>query len=384
MSSKKRDWRIFLGNGEQSDRIKKLPSPPPWRQFRHAIDPKKPDPSALNYWKQLQDAIPFSKSASDSSSKSASDSSSNSSSDSSRDKRRGQTFRLHSQQEQIIDAVNAALYLRRPLLVTGRPGTGKTSLAYAIAYELQLGPVLKWPITTRSTLEEGLYQYDALGRLQAIQQEAATQQEQQTSKSSQQNQDASSDIGEFIRLGPLGTAFLPTPYPRVLLIDEIDKSDINLPNDLLNLLEEGEFEIPILKRLAKRGQRSVEVGTADDDLNFPLDGGKVLCQSFPLIVMTSNDERDFPPAFLRRCLQVKMPKATEEELKTIVKAHLGEEIAQQVTDLIAEFANKRDREAVNLATDQLLNAVFLRTHNAETQELKALLFTSLSNAEPNR
>jgi MoxR-like ATPase len=363
MSSKKQDWRIFQGDGKQDGKIKDLPPPPPWRQFQHTVDPEKLEKSALTYWEQLQDIVRHS--------------------ESSRDERRGRTFRLNSQREQIIDAVNAALYLRRPLLITGRPGTGKTSLAYAIAYELQLGPVLKWPITTRSTLEEGLYQYDALGRLQAIQQETATQQDLQTNIPSQQAHDTSSSLGEFIRLGPLGTAFLPTPYPRVLLIDEIDKSDINLPNDLLNLLEEGEFEIPVLKRLVKRDRTPVEVGTADD-LNVPLKGGKVLCQSFPLIVMTSNDERDFPPAFLRRCLQVKMPKPTEEELRTIVKAHLGEEIAQQVADLIADFAQKRDREAVNLATDQLLNAVFLRTHNAETQELKALLFTSLTNTEQNR
>ncbi|MEC4815124.1 MAG: AAA family ATPase [Scytonema sp. PMC 1069.18] len=357
MSDKEQDWRIFRGDGQRLGRIKKLPLPPPWRQFRHSTSPKKVDKSesVLSYWEQLQQIVRDA--------------------ESSRDEIRGKTFRLHSAREQIVDAVNAALYLRRPLLVTGRPGTGKTSLAYAIAYELELGPVMKWPITTRSTLEEGLYQYDALGRLQAIQEEQANQQKQQIS-------DKSSDIGEFIRLGPLGTAFLPTPYPRVLLIDEIDKSDINLPNDLLNLLEEGEFEIPVLKRIAKRDKRPVEVGTADD-LNVHLEGGKVLCESFPLIVMTSNDERDFPPAFLRRCLQVKMPKPTETDLATIVQAHLGEKIAE-VTDLIAEFARKRDGEAVNLATDQLLNAVFLRTHNAENQDLKALLFTSLTNAEPNR
>src|SRR6266478_576650 len=66
-----------------------------------------------------------------------------------------------------IDLVNAALYLRRPLFITGRPGFGKSSLAYAVAYELKLGPVLKWPITTRVTLQDGLYRYDAIGRLQA-------------------------------------------------------------------------------------------------------------------------------------------------------------------------------------------------------------------------
>ncbi len=359
MNNQNQDWRIFRGDGKPCDRIKNLPPSPPWRQFRQTIKLNSLDNSAINYWKELQKiAI---------------------NSESNRDERRGQTFRFHSEKEQIIDAVNAALYLRRPLLVTGKPGSGKTSLAFAIANELQLGMVLKWPITTRSTLAEGLYQYDALGRLEAIQlQEAEIKRKQQLGIVNQPSDDNSSDIGEFIRLGSLGTAFLPTPYPRVLLIDEIDKSDINLPNDLLNLLEEGEFDIPVLKRLAKHNHNPVEVSTADN-LSFPLVGGKILCQSFPLIIMTSNDERDFPPAFLRRCLQVEMPKPTEEDLTTIVKAHLGEEIAQQVTDLITEFASKRDQEAVNLATDQLLNAVFMRTHHGDTQDLKNLLFKSLTN-----
>jgi MoxR-like ATPase len=365
MSSKNQDWRIFRGEGKQLGKVKHLPPAPPWRQFRHTIDPQNLDERTLSYWQQLQDIVRDGQS--------------------SRDGMRGRNFRLPDESKErnkIIDAVNAALYLRRPLLVTGKPGTGKTSLAYAIAYELQLGPVLKWPITTRSTLEEGLYQYDALGRLQAIQQENVINQD--TLRASfPQPINTYNDIGEFIRLGPLGTAFLPAPYPRVLLIDEIDKSDINLPNDLLNLLEEGEFEIPVLKRLVNRDRTSVEVNTADG-LKVPLEGGKVLCQSFPMILMTSNDERDFPPAFLRRCLQVKMPQPTEEDLITIVTAHLGEEIGQQVTDLISEFARSRDRETVSLATDQLLNAVFMRTHNAETEDLKALLFTSLSNIESNR
>ncbi|KYC36516.1 hypothetical protein WA1_43280 [Scytonema hofmannii PCC 7110] len=103
-----------------------MPSPPPWRQFWHPVDPKNLAPSARDYRKQLPNTIPIPDSAS------SSDSTSNSSAEFSRDKNRGQTFRLHSAKEQIVDAVNAALYLRRPLLVTGRPGTGKTSLAYAI------------------------------------------------------------------------------------------------------------------------------------------------------------------------------------------------------------------------------------------------------------
>src|SRR5205823_6354697 len=124
---------------------------------------------------------------------------------------RAQAYRAD---DKVVNMVNAALYLRRPLLVTGRPGTGKSTLAYSIAFELKLGPVLYWPITSRSTLTESLYQYDALGRLQ----EASLQQSASRSGDFQ-----SPDIGRFIRLGPLGTALLPRARPRVLLIDELDK-----------------------------------------------------------------------------------------------------------------------------------------------------------------
>jgi hypothetical protein len=135
---------------------------------------------------------------------------------------------------------NAALYLRRPLLLTGSPGAGKSTLAHAVAYELGLGRVLHWPIVSRSTLQDGLYRYDAIARLQDNQIAAHS------------GTAPPGGIGSYIRLGPLGTALLPTAKPRVLLIDELDKSDIDLPNDLLNVMEEGEYGIPELERLAER------------------------------------------------------------------------------------------------------------------------------------
>ncbi|MFM6859063.1 MAG: MoxR family ATPase, partial [Dolichospermum sp.] len=126
-------------------------------------------------------------------------------------------------------------------------GTGKTSLAYAVAYELGLGEVLHWPITTRTTLKDGLYSYDAIGRLQ---------------DAKDKDKDNLAEIGKYINLGSLGTALLPSEKPRVLLIDEIDKSDIDLPNDLLHIFEEGEFEIPVLRRIDDKIAQ-VEVQTAD-------------------------------------------------------------------------------------------------------------------------
>ena len=204
--------------------------------------------------------------------------------------------------EKEINLVNLALHLRRPLLVTGQPGVGKSTLAYSVAYELGLGPVLRWPITSRTTLLDGLYQYDAIGRLQ----EVSLQRETGKAPGPAADEDgAPSGIGRYIRLGPLGTALLPRRRPRALLIDEIDKSDIDLPNDLLNVFEEGEFTIPELARL---NQQSVTVMTADDGITAVVQGGRVTCAEFPFVVLTSNSERTFPSAFLRRCVRLEIPR----------------------------------------------------------------------------
>ncbi len=312
----KKDWWIFQGTGVPHEGIDRLPPPPPWRGFKgQPIDRQKVPPEE-----------------------------------------RPITFQSSPEE---IELVNTALYLRRPLLITGKPGTGKSSLAYAVAQELQLGRVLVWPINTRSTLTEGLYRYDAIGRLQAASLQRNTQSETAQAP----------DISEYLQLGPLGTALLPSKRPRVLLIDEIDKSDIDLPNDLLHVFEEGRFEIPELSRLARRGDRSkAAVRPCDGEELIPIGGGEIVCHEFPLVVMTSNGEREFPPAFLRRCLRIKMDHPADEaertrKLERIVQAHLGPEAVGQVRKLIAEFASHTTRE--ELATDQLLNAVYLTLKGAE-------------------
>jgi MoxR-like ATPase len=144
--------------------------------------------------------------------------------------------------------------------------------------------------------------------------------------------------------------------PRVLLVDEIDKSDIDLPNDLLEVFEEGSFEIPELSRIAD-SVPTATIGTADDEGHFEVSRGQVRCRAFPVVVLTSNGERDFPPAFLRRCVRLELQPPERERLEAIVAAHLGPQHSEHAGYLINEFLTRRGQG--ELATDQLLNAVYL-------------------------
>ncbi|MCX4776098.1 AAA family ATPase [Streptomyces sp. NBC_01264] len=291
------DWRLFRGDGER--RAVPFPAAPPWRRF----DRQEPPTGAK---------VPYS--------------------------------RLYLIGPDEADVVNAALHLRRPLLVTGQPGTGKSSLAHAVAHELALGRVLQWPVNSRSTLQDALYQYDAVGRLR----EATLRRDADGPEP---------DIGQYIRLGALGNALVPRERPRVLLIDELDKGDVDLPNDLLTVFEEGEFAIPELTRLSE-GRAEVHVETDDPDAPASVSRGRIRCSEFPIVIITSNGERDFPPAFLRRCVRLDLPEPNERRLREIVAAHLGPDALDDVDDLLQDFLERR--AAGELATDQLLNAVFLR------------------------
>jgi MoxR-like ATPase len=193
----------------------------------------------------------------------------------------------------------------------------------------------------------------------------------------------------------VGTAFLPSRLPRVLLIDEIDKCDINLPNDSLNLFEEGRYEIPELIR-CKEEEDKVDVRTADRDISVKIKGGRVSCYQFPFIIMTSNGERDFPPAFLRRCLRLKMPDPSQNKdaLERIVEAHLKKgkdgdswpRLQDEISGLVNNFIKKGEAETEDIATDQLLNVVYVLTREIkpdhdEREALQELLLKGLSKED---
>lgn len=320
-------WELYTDTGESHDRIKTLlpEDRPPWRPCH-----PRQRWQLRNFWLAQSDAEQP-------------------------ERARGQTYRPTRDE---VEAVNAAIHLRRPLLIEGPPGVGKSSLASSVAYQLRLGPVLRWPVNTRSTLNEGLYHYDAVARLQHV----AARRTDGMSEEASPHQTRSRPGGvDYLRLGALGTALLPWEHPRVVLIDEFDKGDVDLPNDLLHLMEEGWFLIPELARLS--GQREVLVQTADGSPveGWPIVGGRVACRAFPIILITSNGERQFPAAFLRRCIRLHMKPPTGERLRQIFAAHFAgrpEELAK-IDELVGWLIEEIQRTP--LATDQLLNAVFLRT-----------------------
>jgi MoxR-like ATPase len=186
--------------------------------------------------------------------------------------------------DQLASAVNAALAAEQPLVVTGEPGTGKTTLATSIAKQLGFGEVLRFSTRSEHQGRDCLYTFDALGRLYDVQAQA---------KDGKAN-----DPAQYVELKELGKAIAwKGPHPRVVLIDEIDKASRDFPNDLLEALDEMKFTVR-------------ETGTL------------YTCTHRPIVVITSNNERQLPEPFLRRCVfhHIEFPHA--DELKKIVFAHL--------------------------------------------------------------
>jgi len=180
--------------------------------------------------------------------------------------------------DDLLVAVNAAVTLERPILIKGEPGTGKTQLAIEIANALNY-PLFEWHIKSTTKAQQGLYDYDAVARL----------------RDSQLGDDRVHDIANYIVQGKLWEAFVCDVRP-VLLIDEIDKADIEFPNDLLQELDRMEFLVYETKQVVKAKQR-------------------------PIVVITSNNEKELPDAFLRRCFfhYIKFPDKTT--MSKIIEVH---------------------------------------------------------------
>lgn len=191
--------------------------------------------------------------------------------------------------DDLMMAVNAAITLERPLLVKGEPGTGKTLLAEEIARSLGR-ELIVWPIKSTTKAQQGLYEYDAVSRL----------------RDSQLGDDRVHDIANYIIKGKLWEAFDADTAP-VLLIDEIDKADIEFPNDLLRELDQMEFHVYETRQVIRARQR-------------------------PIIIITSNNEKELPDAFLRRCFFHYIRFPDRQTLEKIIDVHypeLGNELIQE-------------------------------------------------------
>ena len=196
--------------------------------------------------------------------------------------------------EELMRAVNIAIALEKPLLIKGEPGTGKTMLAQSVAKALDKELII-WNIKSTTKAQDGLYVYDVVQRLY----------------DSQFGTDGVDDIKKYVKLGKIGDAF-SSEKQVILLIDEIDKADLEFPNDLLWELDKMEFYIPETGETVKAKKR-------------------------PIVIITSNAEKELPDAFLRRCIFHYIEFPNEELMKEIIKVHFPDLEDNIIKQTIAAF-----------------------------------------------
>lgn len=216
--------------------------------------------------------------------------------------------------QELMNAVNVAIALEKPLLVKGEPGTGKTQLAEAIAESLGMKLII-WGIKSTTKAQEGLYVYDTVRRLY----------------DSQFGEGDVSDVKQYIKLGKLGEAFT-SEEKVVLLIDEIDKADLEFPNDLLWELDRMEFYINETKETITTKHR-------------------------PIVIITSNAEKELPDAFLRRCIFHYIEFPDKEKIADIIRVHYGDVDEKLVTAAINAFYEIRSMRQImkKPSTSELLD-----------------------------
>ncbi len=241
--------------------------------------------------------------------------------------------------EDLKVAVNAAATLRRPLLVKGEPGTGKTVLAHEVAKSMG-APLIEWNVKSTTKAQQGLYEYDAVARL----------------RDGQLGEEAVHDISNYIRKGKLWEAFTSPKLP-VLLIDEIDKADIEFPNDLLQELDRMSFDVYETKE-------------------------RITAKERPIMIITSNNEKELPDAFLRRCFfhYIKFPD--RDTMQSIIDVHFPDIQKTLVTKAMDIFYELREVPGLKKkpSTSELLD--WLKLLLNEDMPLEVLQNSDSSKAIP--